>query len=120
MNPYLASGLKALLTAAFILGMSELAKRSSFASALLVALPLATVLTVIWLYLDTHDAARAGHYAFSVLLLLPPGCVLLLVLPLAIRWGLDFWPSLGLAAAATALIYYAYVFVLQRAFGVTL
>jgi hypothetical protein len=120
MNPLLATALKALLTATFIVGVSELAKRSNFVSALLLALPLASALTLIWLYLDTGDAARAGHYSWSVLLLLPPGCLFLAALPLGIRYGWGFWPSFLGAAALTALVYYAYAFVLQRFFAVTL
>ena len=85
-----------------------------------MALPLASALTLIWLYLDTGDAARAGHYSLSVLLLLPPGCLFLAALPLGIRFGFGFWPSLLAATVTTGLIYYAYTFVLQRFFGVTL
>jgi hypothetical protein len=120
MNPFLATSLKALLTAAFIVGVSELAKRFNFVSALLVGLPLTSALTLIWLYLDTGDAARAGHYSWSVLLLLPPGCLFLAALPLGIRYGFGFWPSFLGAALATAAIYFVYASLLQRVFGVTL
>jgi hypothetical protein len=120
MNPFLATSLKALLTAIFIVAVSELAKRSNFVSALLLALPLASALTLIWLYQDTGDAARAAHYSWSVLLLLPPGCVFLAALPLAIRYGFGFWPSFLAAALATAAIYYVYAYLLQRVFGATL
>ena len=120
MNPLLATAIKALLTAIFIVGVSELAKRSNFLSALLIGLPLSSALTIMWLYLGTGDAARAAHYSWSVLLLLPPGCLFLAMLPLAIRYGFGFWPSLAAAIAATGLIYYAYSFVLQRFFGLTL
>jgi hypothetical protein len=120
MSPLLATSLKALLTAAFIVGVSELAKRSNFLSALLIGLPLSSALTLIWLYLDTADAARASHYSWSVLLLLPPGCLFLAMLPLGIRTGFGFWPSFLAAAAATAAVYYLYATLLQRFFGVTL
>ncbi|HEY2070927.1 MAG TPA: DUF3147 family protein [Rhizomicrobium sp.] len=120
MNAFWASCLKALVTAAFIVGASELAKRSNFVSALLIALPLTSALTILWLYLGTGDAPRAGQYAASVLLLLPPGCLFLAVLPLAIRAGWSFWPSLAAAVLTTVLAYYLYAFVLQRVFGMTL
>jgi hypothetical protein len=55
-----------------------------------------------------------------VLLLLPPGCLFLAVLPLAIRAGWSFWPSLAAAVLTTVLAYYLYAFVLQRVFGMTL
>ena len=111
---------KVVLTAVFIVAMSELAKRSSFLSALLIALPLATALTAAWLYIDTGDAPRAADYALSVLWLLPPGCLFLVLLPLGVRLEFGFWPSFMGAALITGLIYYPYAYVLQRYAGVTL
>lgn len=120
MSPLAASALKALATAAFIVGASELAKRSNFAAALIVGLPLTSALTIAWLYLDTGDAARAAHYSASILWLLPPGCLFLALLPLGIRVGWGFWPSLAAAIATTGLVYWLYASVLQRVFGVTI
>lgn len=111
---------KAVLTAAFIIAMAELAKRSTFLAALFISLPLATALTVFWLYVDTKDAARAGQLAWSTLLLVPPGLVFLIGLPLGIRLGLNFWASFALSAAATAAFYFLYATLLQRVFGITL
>ena len=41
-------------------------------------------------------------------------------LPLCLRAGLAFWPSVGIAVALTVIAYYAYTVMLQRVFGVTL
>lgn len=112
--------LKASMTAAFIVGMSELAKRSNFLAALLIALPLATAMTVVWLYIDTNDASRASNYALSVMLLTPPGFAFLAMLPICVRMGLNFWLSLVVAALVTLAIYYLYVWLLQRVWGISL
>ncbi len=112
--------IKAGLTAAFIVAMSELAKRSMYVSALLIALPLTTAITTVWLYLDTHDAHRAANYAGSVLLLVPPGLLFLAVLPLCVRAGLDFWLSLIISIAVTGLVYFAYAWVLRNVWSVSL
>ncbi|HEV2562104.1 MAG TPA: DUF3147 family protein [Rhizomicrobium sp.] len=112
--------IKASMTAAFIVGMSELAKRSSFLAALLMALPLTTALTVVWLYIDTSDAAHASNYALSVMLLTPPGFAFLAVLPVCVRMGLNFWLSVVIAALVTLAVYYLYVWLLQRVWGISL
>jgi len=112
--------IKVGLTAAFIVAMSELAKRSMYVAALLIALPLATTIAVVWLYIDTHDANRAAHYAWSVLLLTPPGMLFLFLLPVGVRYGFDFWVSLLIAAAATGAVYFAYAWTLQRVWGISL
>lgn len=111
---------KAVLTAAFIVALSELAKRTSFVAALLVALPLATAMTAAWLYIDTRNAIQASDYAWSVLLLVPPGCLFLALLPLGVRLGYGFWPSFTVAMIATGVGYYLYTLLLTKVLGVQL
>jgi hypothetical protein len=112
--------IKVGLTAAFIVAMAELAKRSLYVSALLIALPLTTAITTVWLYLDTHDAPRAANYAGGVLLLVPPGLLFLAVLPLCVRAGLDFWTSLAISVLVTGAVYFAYAWALHRVWGITI
>jgi hypothetical protein len=111
---------KVVLTSAFIVAMSELAKRSLYTAALLMALPLATVVTMTWLYIDTHDAYRAADYGRGVLLLTPPGMVFLALVPLGVRYGLDFWVSLAISIALTGLLYFVYAWALNRMWGITI
>ncbi len=111
---------KAVITAAFIVGLNELAKRSNYLAALLIALPLATAMTAAWLYFDTRDAARATHYVWTVLLLVPPGCLFLAMLPLGVRYGFPFWETFAVATVTTGLAYYGYTMLLQKVFGITL
>lgn len=111
---------KVALTATFIVAMSELAKRSLYAAALLMALPLATTVTMVWLYIDTHDAYSAADYGRGVLLLTPPGMVFLALVPLGVRYGLDFWMSLAISVAVTVVLYFIYAWALHRVWGVTI
>ncbi|HUJ04069.1 MAG TPA: DUF3147 family protein [Rhizomicrobium sp.] len=108
------------LTAMFIVAMSELAKRSLYLAALLFALPLATVIATIWLFLDTHDAHRAADYSYGVLLLTPPGMLFLFLLPLGVRFGINFWISLAIAALITGAVYFAYAWALKYVWGISL
>ena len=51
--------LKVAISAALIVAVSEISKRSTFIGALLASLPLVSVLGMLWLYLDTRDTARS-------------------------------------------------------------
>ena len=54
--------LKALISGAVIAAASEVAKRNPSLGALIVALPLVSILTMLWLWRDTGDVVRiAGH-----------------------------------------------------------
>lgn len=112
--------IKTGLTAAFIVAMTELAKRSFYVSALLIALPLSTTIAAIWLYLDSHDAQRSADYAQSVLILTPPGMLFLFLLPMGVRYGMNFWLSLVVAALITGAVYFAYAWLLHRVWGITI
>jgi hypothetical protein len=117
MWPYIA---KVLVSALILVGAAELGKRSTFAGAVLISLPISTILAMTWLYLDTGDARTAATLAEGVAWLVLPSLALFIVMPWAIlRAGWGFWPALFLGCAATALCYGA-VWALLRRFGVSI
>lgn len=98
----IATILKALATAAFIAVLSEVAKRSTWLAAVLVALPLATMLTVFFIATDPKAGpATANAFANNTFLLVWPGLVFFVSLPLLQRVGLSFWWAFGIAVVAT-------------------
>jgi hypothetical protein len=97
--------LKLTLTAAVVVAVSELAKRSTTAGALLASLPLTTLLALVWLQIETGDAERIAALSSSIFWLVLPSLVLLLLLPVLLRQGMNFWLSLTLASAACAAAY---------------
>ena len=106
--------LKFSLSAAVVVAVSELARRSTLAGALLASLPLTTLLALIWLYVDTQDTARAAALSVDVLWMVIPSLALLALLPVLLRHGLGFWPALGLSSLATAALYIVMIAVLRH------
>lgn len=107
--------LKILLSALVIVIVSEVAKRSTFWAAALASLPLTSLLAFVWLYLDNRDTARIATLSQNVFWLVLPSLVLFLLLPVLLRIGWNFWPSLLVSCAATAGAYAAMVWTLARA-----
>ena len=97
--------LKTLISAVLIAGASELARRSTVAGALLVSLPLTSLLAIGWLWHDTHDPARIAAFTTETLWLVLPSLLFFVVLPLALRFGMTFWPGFALAIGATVMGY---------------
>lgn len=108
---------KVLLTAAVVVAVSEIAKRSTFWGAAIASLPLTSVLAFVWLYLDTGNSQRVADLSQSIFWLVLPSLTLFLVLPLLLRLGVTFWLSLGVACVATAIAYFGMVWCLGR-FGI--
>ncbi len=109
--------LKIILSAAVLVTVAELAKRSSFWAAALASLPLTSLLAFVWLYLDSGDTEKVATLSHGIFWLVLPSLVLFIVLPLLLRGGLGFWLSLGAACFATAAAYFGMVKILG-VFGV--
>jgi len=101
--------IKVLVSALLIAGASELARRSTLAGALLVSLPLTSVLAMIWLWQEGATNARIADFAGAVLWLVLPSLLLFIVTPLMLRGGFGFWSSLAAGCAATLAGYAASV-----------
>ena len=96
---------KALLSGAIIAAASEIARRWPGLGALIVALPLVSLLTMIWLWRDTGDVVRIAAHAEATFWYVLPTLPMFLVIPMLLRAGHGFWPSLALGCALTLALY---------------
>lgn len=110
---------KVLLTAVVVVAVAEIAKRSSFWGALLASLPLTSLLAFVWLYLETGNTQGIAVLSQSIFWLVLASLPLFLVLPLLLRVGWPFWPSLASACLVTVGAYFVLVWGLKH-FNVTL
>ena len=102
----LATAIKIAVTAVLVVAISEVAKRSSLLGAVLASIPLTSVLAMVWLYADTGDAEKVAELATGIFWLVLPSLVLFIALPLLLRAGWDFAPSLLAAGALTVACYF--------------
>ncbi|MBR9814602.1 DUF3147 family protein [bacterium] len=100
---------KIAISALVIVIASEIAKRSTLLAAVIVSLPLVSILAMTWLYLDTRDLDRVATMASDVGWLVLPSLTLFVVVPAALERGLGFWAALALGALSTAVAYAAVV-----------
>ena len=114
---YLAA--KSLLSGVIVAAVSEIAKRSPALGALILSLPLVSILAFIWLWRENADPERIAALSQSTFWFILPTLPMFLLLPALIRNGAGFWPALGLSCLLTALLYAAMVWTLGR-FGVSL
>jgi len=105
--------LKVLVSALVIAGASELARRYSVFGALLASLPLTSILAMIWLWRDGVPAATIADFSSSIFWLVLPSLLLFIAVPVMLRAGYGFWPSLGAGCALTVLGYAVGLFTLR-------
>ncbi|WP_373975616.1 DUF3147 family protein [Chitinibacter sp. SCUT-21] len=104
---------KYLITAAAVVGISEIAARYERVGGLLAALPIMTCLTLIWLYIEKQPSAKIAAHAWYTFWYVIPTLPMFLAFPFLLnRFG--FWPALLIACCATIAIFLLYAQVLAR------
>lgn len=111
--------IKAGLSGIIVAAASEAARRAPTLGALILSLPLISILGFIWLWRDTGDTLRIADTAQSTLWYVLPTLPMFVLIPTLLRHGLGFWPALGAGCALTILLYLVTAWTLAR-FGVTL
>ena len=109
---------KYLLTAAVVVLVTEVAKRSDRLGGLIAALPLITVLSLIWLYVERQPMEKIANHAWYTFWYVVPTLPMFLAFP-ALLARLGFWPTL-LACVVITLVCFALFALAVRRFGIEL
>ena len=110
--------IKYLVTAGMVVLISELAKRSDRLGGLIAALPLVTVMTLIWLYIEQQPAAKISNHAWYTFWYVIPTLPMFLLFPW-IHEKYGFWLALMISAIASMVFFLVYALLLKR-FGIHL
>ena len=98
---------------------SEVARRWPGIGALIVSLPLVSVLAMIWLWRDTHDPLRLAAHSAATFWFVLPSLPMFLLIPLMVRHGFGFWTSLATGCLITVVLY-SLIIVVGPKMGLTL
>ena len=99
--------MKAVISGVIVL-VFEVARRSSGFGALVASLPLVSIVGMIRLWRETTDTMCADH-ARTTFWFVPPSLPMFLLVPVLLRWEVDFWPAPGLGCLLTVALYLAMV-----------
>ena len=98
---------KVAMSALIIALASEVGKRDSFWGALLVALPLTSILAITWLYVETRDNIQVTRFARDIFLLVPGSLVFFVPFLLETKTRLGFFPNLAIGIGLLILVVWA-------------
>lgn len=97
--------IKAAISGVIVAAVSEIARRYPGWGGLVASLPLTSLLAMLWLFRDTHDAERVAELSVGTLWFILPSIPLFIALPMLIRSGLGFWLSMAIVVAGTLALY---------------
>jgi hypothetical protein len=106
--------IKAALSGLIVAIASEVARRYAGWGALVASLPLVSILGIIWLWRDTKDLSRIADHAQATFWFVLPSLPMFLLVPMMLKRGMGFWPSLLVGCALTMLLYVATTWALTR------
>ncbi|MES4615335.1 MAG: DUF3147 family protein [Ewingella sp.] len=109
---------KYILTAAVVVAVSEAAKRSDKFGGFVAALPLITLLALVWLYVEKQPMEKIANHAWYTFWYVIPTLPMFLVFP-ALLSRLGFWPTLGVCVVMTTILFGLFALVVRR-FGIEL
>lgn len=109
---------KFAVSAAVIVAVSEIAKRSDKAGALIASLPLVTLLALVWLHVEGQPQEKVANHAWYTFWYVLPTLPMFLAFPFLLP-RIGFWLSLLASALITLASFGAFAFGLRR-FGIDL
>ena len=105
---------KLIITALVVVVVSEIAKKSTFIGAIIISIPLTSLLAFIWLYVDTKDYQKVIDLSYGTILLSIPSFAFLIILPLLLKFKYNFIISIIISIIGTAFIYIVFTFILKK------
>ncbi|MCW8328731.1 DUF3147 family protein [Photobacterium sp. SDRW27] len=109
---------KYLTTAAIVVLVSEVAKRSDKIGALVAALPTVTILALIWMYVEDQGQEKLANHAYYTFWYVIPTLPMFLAFPYLIG-RYSFWVSL-FVCALISIVCFGIVAYLVKGFGIKL
>lgn len=110
--------IKYLLTAGMVVFISEVAKRSDKLGGFIAALPLMTLLTLTWLFIENQSEEKIANHAYYTFWYVIPTLPMFLLFPYLLP-KLGFWITMSACVVVTVICFGLFASVL-KGFGVEL
>ena len=106
--------IKTLISALIIAAVSTLSKKAPLFGAIIVSLPLTSILALIWLYVDTKDTSKLIDLSNSITLMVVPSIVFFIALSILLKNHIKVHYSLILSSLIMIVSYSIYNFILSK------
>jgi hypothetical protein len=95
---------KIFCTLLLVVAITEATQRFGFVGSLLAALPVVSLISMVWIYTDTGNTVKIATFSIQVFWFVLPSLGLFLTLPWLLK-HYTFYPSLALASLVTIFLY---------------
>ena len=106
--------IKTLVTALIIVLVSEIAKKYTWTAAIIVSIPLTSLLAFIWLYYDTRDVQKVIDLSLGTIVMTIPSILFFILLPIMLKLKQNFTFSIVVAILSTSLAYFFFIILIKK------
>ena len=96
---------KIIISSGIIAFASEVAKKDSFIAGLTVSIPLTSILSIFWLYLETNNIEKVKALSISIAWMIIPSLIFFISFPILLKYEINFYFSLIASIMITIVIY---------------
>lgn len=98
--------IKVLVSAALIVLVSEISKRSTILGAVLASIPLVSFLAILWIYHETKDTARIATLSTEIFWLVLPSLVFFILFPVLLKRAMNFYLAFAISTLVMVGCYF--------------
>ncbi len=109
--------IKYIITAALVVLTAEIASRNAKLGALIGALPVMTIIVILWMFVEDKSSDGMGKiasYSYFTFWYVLPTLPMFLVMDKMLKKGNSFWLSLGVYVVGTIALFFILNLVLKR------
>ena len=106
--------IKTLVTALIIVLVLEIAKKYTWTAAVIVSIPLTSLLAFIWLYYDTRDVQKVIDLSLGTIVMTIPSILFFILLPIMLKLKQNFTFSIVVAILSTSLAYFFFIILIKK------
>ena len=96
---------KILISALIIFVASEIGKRDSLLGAIIVSLPMISLITISWIYFETKDVDRIIAFSHGIFAMIMPSLSFFITLPYFLK-KINFIPSMFISISIMVVLYF--------------
>jgi hypothetical protein len=101
---------KIVLSALLIAFATEIARYNRILAAIIISLPLTSVISFVWIYLDLKDTDKLAKMSMDVFWLVLLSLPFFLVFSYLLRMQYSFWVALGFSSLVLIILYFGATF----------
>tara|TARA_B100000965_G_C18937328_1_gene475697 strand:+ start:103 stop:444 length:342 start_codon:yes stop_codon:yes gene_type:complete len=97
---------KAVTSGMIILIASEVSNRSTILAALIIALPLVSIISLTWIWIETRDVSKIALLSSQIFWFVIPSLPMFLIIPALLHKGAHFFIALLIGCSVTVILFY--------------